>query len=96
MISKMSGLGSDQAGGLMSMLAPVIMGSLGKAKRQQGLDIGGIASLLTNSVNRQHQSDSNPAMGLISQFLDQDNDGSIMDDVANMGMKMLGGLFGRK
>ena len=96
MISKMSGLGSNQAGSLMSMLAPVIMGSLGKAKRQGGLDVSGIASLLTNSVNAQHQNDANPAMGLISRFLDQDNDGSIMDDVASMGMKMLGGFFGRK
>lgn len=96
MISKMSGLGSNQAGNLMSMLAPVIMGSLGKAKRQNGLDVGGIASLLTNSVNTQHKNESNPAMGLISNFLDQDNDGSVMDDVANIGMKMLGGLFGRK
>ncbi len=96
MISKMSGLGSNQTGNLMSMLAPVIMGSLGKAKRQNGLDVSGIASLLTNSVNNQHKSAANPAMGLISKFLDQDGDGSIMDDVASMGMKMLGGFFGRK
>lgn len=96
MISKMSGLASGQTGNLMSMLAPVIMGSLGKAKRQNGLDVGGIASLLTNSVNKQHESSANPAMGLISRFLDKDGDGSIMDDVASMGMKMLGGFFGRK
>lgn len=94
MISKMSGLSSGNTGNLMSMLAPMIMGTLGKAKKQNGLDVGGIASLLTNSVSKQSQ--SNPTMSLITKFLDSDGDGSIVDDVASIGMKMLGGLFGRK
>jgi len=29
-------------------------------------------------------------MGIIGKFLDQDGDGSIMDDIAGMGMNMLG------
>jgi len=94
MISKMSGLSSGNTGSLMGLLAPMIMGTLGKAKKQQGLDVGGIASLLTNSVSS--HSNSNPTMGLITKFLDSDGDGSIIDDVAGIGMKMLGGLFGRK
>jgi len=34
--------------------------------------------------------------GLATQLLDQNNDGSVVDDVLNMGSKLLGGLFGRK
>lgn len=94
MISKLSGLDSNQTGSLMTMLAPVIMGALGKAKRQQGLDVAGIASLLSGTVSAQKQ--NNPTMNLVTSFLDADGDGSIVDDVANMGMKILGGFFRRK
>ncbi len=94
MISKLSGLDSSKTGTLMTMLAPVIMGALGKAKREQGLDVAGIASLLSGTVSAQKQ--NNPTMNLVTSFLDADGDGSIVDDVANMGMKILGGLFKRK
>ncbi len=91
MVSQMSGLNTNQTSQLMTMLAPVVMGMLGKTKRENGLDQGGLASLLNGTVS-QHQN-SNPAMSLVTQLLDSDGDGSIMDDVANMGMKFLGGLF---
>lgn len=94
MISKLSGLDSSKTGSLMAMLAPVIMGALGKAKREQGLDVAGIASLLSGTVSAQKQ--HNPTMNLVTSFLDADGDGSIVDDVANMGMKILGGFFKRK
>lgn len=94
MISKMSGLDSGKTGSLMSMLAPVIMGTLGKAKRDQGLDMAGIASLLSGTVSAQKQ--NNPTMNLVTRFLDSDGDGSIVDDVANIGLKLLGNLFKRK
>jgi len=92
MISKMSGLNQSKTGNLMSMLAPLVMGALGQQKRQNGLDTGGMASLLSGSVSQHKQ--SNPAMNMITSFLDQDGDGSIIDDVAGMlGKNILGGLF---
>jgi len=94
MISKLSGLDSSKTGSLMTMLAPVLMGALGKTKREQGLDMAGIASLLSGTVS--NQKSQNPTMNLVTSFLDSDGDGSIVDDVASMGMKMLGGFFSRK
>jgi len=91
MVSQMSGLNNNQTSQLMTMLAPIVMGMLGKTKRENGLDEGGLASLLNGTVSQQQN--SNPTMALVTQFLDSDGDGSIMDDVANMGMKFLGGLF---
>jgi|APTNR8051073442_1049403.scaffolds.fasta_scaffold00799_5 hypothetical protein len=91
MVSQMSGLNNNQTSQLMTMLAPVVMGMLGKTKRENGLDVGGLASLLNGTVSQQQN--SNPTMALVTSFLDQDGDGSVMDDVANMGMKFLGGLF---
>ena len=95
MISKMSGLDSSKTGDLMTMLAPVVMGMLGKAKREQGLDAGGVTDLLTGFAKKEQS--SNPTMSLITGFLDADGDGSIIDDVAGMlGKGLLGGLFKRR
>lgn len=95
MISQVSGLNTNQTGSLMSMLAPMIMGTLGKAKQQQGLDQGGLVDMLTQSVqNNRQQNAQNPMMGMITKFLDQDGDGSIMDDVMGMvGKSVLKNLF---
>ncbi len=95
MISKMSGLNGGDTGNLMSMLAPVVMGMLGKAKRQNNLDAGGVSDLLSGFAKKEQA--SNPVMGLITGFLDADGDGSIIDDVAGMlGKSLLGGMFGKK
>jgi hypothetical protein len=88
MISKMSGLGGDKTGNLLMMLAPMVLGMLGQQKKQQGLDAGGIAELLMKSVSS--ASSKQKEMGLIGKLLDQDGDGSVMDDLAGMGMKMFG------
>ena len=93
-ISKLSGLNSGKTTNLMTMLAPILMGALGKTKQQNGLDVAGLISLLSGTVSA--ETTKNPQMGFIAKFLDSDNDGSIIDDVANIGFKMLGGLFGRK
>ena len=89
MISKMSGLGGKQAGSLMTMLAPVLMGMLGKQKKEQNLDIGGLANLL-NQQTHQRKSSGNPLFDMANQFLDADGDGSAVDDI--MG-KVGGGLL---
>ena len=94
MISKMSGMEKNNTGSLMNILAPLVMGTLGKAKKQQGLDLTGLVSILSGTVSSQKERD--PMMGLAAKFLDSDGDGSIVDDVANLGMKFLGGLFGKK
>lgn len=95
MISKMSGLSSDKSGSLLTMLAPVVMGMLGKAKQQDNLDAGGLSDLLSGFMTSQKQS-NNPALGMIGRFLDQDGDGQVIDDIAGMGMKMLGGFFKKR
>jgi hypothetical protein len=90
LIGKLSGLSTDQSGNLMQILAPILMGALGKAKQEGGLDGGGIASLLTDLVTQQTgNTGSNPLIGMVSQFLDRNNDGNVIDDVAGM----IGGFF---
>ncbi len=94
MIGKASGLDSGKVNNLMMILAPLVMGTLGKTKKQQGLNVSDLAGLLTRTKNEHVQ--ENPTMALLTRFLDRDGDGSIVDDVANIGMKMLGNFFKRK
>lgn len=89
MITKMSGLGGKQAGSLMTMLAPILMGALGKQKREQNLDVGGLANLL-NQQTHQRRSSGNPLFDMANKFLDADGDGSAVDDIMS---KVGGGLL---
>lgn len=91
-ISKASGLTNGKTMNLMMMLAPILMQTLGKQKRQQNMDAGGLASILSNTVNKTRSRKSGPNGGILKSLLDRDGDGSIVDDVAGM---VLGRLFGR-
>lgn len=94
-VAKSSGLNSQATGQLMQILAPMVMAQLGKQKKQQGLDIGGLVNLLNN--NSRSQQKRNPqASSFLNQFLDQDGDGQINDDIANMGIKAIGNFFKKR
>lgn len=45
-VSALSGLNPSQGADLMKMLAPLVMGYLGKEKKQGGLDVGNLAAML--------------------------------------------------
>jgi hypothetical protein len=83
------GLSSGQVGQILMMLAPVVLGMLGRTKQQQGLDAGGLSGMLAEqSVNAQQASGM---MGMLNNLLDRDGDGTAMDDIAGM----VGGMFRR-
>lgn len=82
-VSQSSGLSLGQTAQLLITLAPIIMGFLGKKQQQQGLDAGGLNSMLQGQ-QQQMQASGNPMMDMISGYLDKDNDGSAMDDLATM------------
>ncbi|MBK9044858.1 MAG: DUF937 domain-containing protein [Saprospiraceae bacterium] len=95
-IGKETGMDAGQIMKMMAMVAPILMGVLGKANQntQNAPSGGGLIDMLLNSTKKIN-SQSNQG-GLLSQILDKDGDGSIMDDVAGMGFKaLLGRLFKR-
>jgi len=51
LIAKMFGFGDKGASSLLGMLAPVVMSIVGKQVKSQGLDAGGLASLLSGQTN---------------------------------------------
>jgi hypothetical protein len=90
-ISQQSGLDMATVAKLLMMLAPIVMGALGKAKRQQGLDANGVAEVLDNE-RQQQESSGSPLMGMLSQLLDRDHDGSAVDDI----FRMVGGMMNKR
>jgi hypothetical protein len=82
-LGHMAGLDPAKAGVLLSMLAPLVMGALGKAQRDGKLDPGGLAGML--GAEHQQAADAAPGvMGMLSKFLDRNHDGSVIDDIGGM------------
>jgi hypothetical protein len=91
-ISKASGIDTASIMKMMATLAPVVLGMLGKAKAQPQVQQGGglldFIKGATQTVNQQPTTQS-----IFSKLLDKDGDGSMMDDIAEMGMKSIFGKF---
>lgn len=94
-VGQMTGIDSKKVGQVVAMLAPLVLGMLGKAKRERGLDPGGLADLL-GGERRAVQQRVPEAMDLLGGLLDSDGDGQIGDDIAKIGGGLLGSLFGRR
>jgi hypothetical protein len=92
-VGKASGLSGQQSAQMLAMLAPIVMGVLGRAKQEQGLDASGLPGVLQQSA-REIQSRT-PALGGLSSMLDANHDGQIADDVMRAGKSILGNLFGK-
>ncbi|MFN8339529.1 MAG: DUF937 domain-containing protein [Saprospiraceae bacterium] len=95
-ISKASGIDVGSITTMMTSLAPVVLGMLGKAKatqtaNQNGGSILDIITGATQTINQQPTTQS-----IFTKLLDKDGDGSVMDDLTQMGMgSILGKFFGK-
>lgn len=91
-ISKSSGLGIGQVSGLMSMLAPILMGMLGNKKKETNVGVEGLSDLTGSLGGLLGGGGAGGLMGMATKILDQDGDGDFMDDLGGI----FGGLFGKK
>lgn len=90
-VSRASGLDGAQVAQLLALLAPIVMGALGRVQRTNQLDAGGLGGLLQNE--RANVAQAQPdLMSMATQLLDRNKDGSALDDV----LGGLGGLFGKR
>ena len=94
-IGQATGASPVQVSKIMQILAPVVLGVIGqqmmKKKIQKPTDLSSILQNTDQVINKR----SNKEMGIIGQLLDKDNDGKLIDDVAGIGMKLLGGFMRR-
>ncbi|HQX42930.1 MAG: DUF937 domain-containing protein [Saprospiraceae bacterium] len=86
-VSKVFGMDTSTVISLMSMLAPVVMGLIGKARANNQVDQTNIQQVLETTVHQ--QTDQNSGLGIFGKLLDTDGDGNISDDLLQMGMKFL-------
>ena len=89
-LSQATGLDTGKTAQLLTLLAPLVMGALGRAKQERNLDAGGLSTLLAGE-HEQLKQQAPGVMGALGRFLDKNNDGSVLDDVGGM----LGKAFGR-
>lgn len=93
-LGQASGLNAGQVTQLLAMLAPLVMGALGRMRNQGGLDAGALSGLLGREQQRAQQAAPEGLGGMLSHLLDANGDGSVVDDVARMGAGLLGNLLG--
>ena len=94
-LGQKTGLRGDQMAQLLALLAPVVMGALGRKQRGSGLDAGALGELLgreRHTVERR----APEGIGVLGGLLDRDGDGQVIDDVAKMGGGLLGSLLRRR
>lgn len=85
-LAQATGMDQSSAGGLLETVAPLVMGALGQTQQQRGLDAAGLSNLL-NSQQQQAQANAPEIMGMLGSMLDQNQDGSAMDDLQRMAAK---------
>ena len=89
-VSQSSGLDSNGSMKILQMLAPVLMGMLGQQKKQNNLDAEGIGNLTSMlASNFGSEAGASGIMEAVTNLLDANKDGNVMDDI----MGMVGKLF---
>jgi hypothetical protein len=87
-LGQASGIGSANAGQLLAILAPIVMGVLGNMNQRQGMSASGLGGVLGQEQQRMHQAG---AGGLLGAIFDQDGDGQLgLGDLLKVGAGLLG------
>lgn len=96
-VSQSSGLDMGQIMKLMPILAPIVMGVLGRTKNSQGLDLGGLAQILMGSAQNAQSGGFGDLIGSVlggvlgggQQQPQQQQGGGLFGQI-------LGGIFGKR
>lgn len=94
-LSRDTGLNQNATSNLLETLAPIVLGQLGREKRQNNLDQNGIAELLRQQREEDERRMQPEQRNFISNLLDKDGDGKIDADFAQKGLGLLSNLFGK-
>jgi hypothetical protein len=82
-LAQATGMDPNSATGLLETVAPLVMGELGREQQQNGLTPSDLSSLLNNQ-QQQAQANAPDAMSMLGSMLDQNKDGSAVDDLQRM------------
>lgn len=94
-LSQNTGISIDKIGPILSMLAPVIMGYIGKEKQQNNVGAGGLGDLLGgilgNASNESQQQQSSPLNDILGSVLSGGNSQSSGNPLNDIIGNVLGG-----
>ena len=91
-VSQSSGLDINGSMKMLQMLAPILMGILGQQKKQNNLDAKGLGNLTSMlASNFGSEAGASGIMEAVTNFLDANKDGNVMDDIMGMVGKFFGG-----
>lgn len=91
LLANMTGLSNNKTAMLMVKLAPMVLGMLGRTKKEENLSEKGLYDFINTSTQQHNQ--QHGQQSFFERMLDTDGDGTIMDDVAMGGLKALGRYF---
>ena len=91
-VSQSSGLDTNGSMKMLQMLAPILMGILGQQKKQNNLDAKGLGNLTSMlASNFGSEAGASGIMEAVTNLLDANKDGNVMDDIMGMVGKFFGG-----
>ena len=90
-LSRATGMDASSMERLLVTLAPIVMGFLGRTRQQQAMGPSGLAGLLGGETEYAQQA-APSLMGAVSRFLNQNGNGSVVDELAGI----LSGMLSRR
>ena len=88
-LGKQHGLDMGSAMNILKTAAPIVMGMLGKQTREANVsNPTDLTNIIGNMIGGHQEAEQHSSF--IENLLDQDGDGSIVDDLFNMGKKFFG------
>ena len=91
-VSQSSGLDTNGSMKMLQMLAPILMGMLGQQKKENNLDAKGLGNLTSMlASNFGSEAGVSGIMEAVTNLLDTNKDGNVMDDIMGMVGKFFGG-----
>lgn len=93
-LGKATGLGGADVTKILANLAPVVLGAVGKVKRENNLGVSGLQDLLKQE--RKTIKKQQPNLSFLEKALDSDGDGDVdLSDIMKQGSGLLSGFFKR-
>ena len=91
-VSQSSGLDTNGSMKMLQMLAPILMGILGQQKKQNNLDAKGLGNLTSMlASNFGSEAGTSGIMETVTNLLDANKDGNVVDDIMGIVGKFFGG-----